>query len=48
MGQEVRILDPFDEVPLASSLKARFNPLDVIDPDSDLAVDDAGRVSFAD
>ena len=47
MGQEVRILDPFDEVPLASSLKARFNPLDVIDPDSDLAVDDAGRIAAA-
>ena len=47
MGQEVRILDPFGEVPLASSLKARFNPLDVIDPDSDLAVDDAGRIAAA-
>jgi len=45
MGQEVRILDPFGEVPLASDLKARFNPLDVIDPDSDLAVDDAGRIA---
>jgi type IV secretory pathway TraG/TraD family ATPase VirD4 len=38
MGQEVRILDPFGEVPLPDSLKARFNPLDVIDPDGDLAV----------
>ena len=47
MGQEVRILDPFGEVPLASDLKARFNPLDVIDPDSDLAVDDAGRIAAA-
>lgn len=47
LGQEVRILDPFGEVPLASSLKARFNPLDVIDPDSDLAVDDAGRIAAA-
>ena len=47
IGQEVRILDPFGEVPLASSLKARFNPLDVIDPDSDLAVDDAGRIAAA-
>ena len=47
MGQEVRILDPFNEVPLASSLKACFNPLDVIDPTSDLAVDDAGRIASA-
>lgn len=47
MGQEVRILDPFGEVPLASSLRARFNPLDVIDPDGDLAVDDAGRIAAA-
>ena len=47
MEQEVGILDPFGEVPLASSLKARFNPLDVIDPDSDLAVDDAGRIAAA-
>jgi hypothetical protein len=44
MGQEVRILDPFGEVPLPDSLKARFNPLDVIDPDGDLAVDDAGLI----
>lgn len=47
LGQEIRILDPFDEVPGASDLKARFNPLDVIDPDSDLAVDDAGRIAAA-
>ena len=47
LGQEVRILDPFGEVPLASELKARFNPLDVIDPDGDLAVDDAGRIAAA-
>ena len=45
LGQEVRILDPFGEVPLASSLKARFNPLDVIDPEGDFAVDDAGRIA---
>lgn len=47
LGQEVRILDPFNEVPLPASLKARFNPLDVIDPDGDLAVDDAGRIAAA-
>jgi type IV secretory pathway TraG/TraD family ATPase VirD4 len=47
LGQEVRILDPFGEVSLASDLKARFNPLDVIDPESDLALDDAGRIAAA-
>jgi type IV secretory pathway TraG/TraD family ATPase VirD4 len=47
MGQEVRILDPFGEVQLASSLRASFNPLDVIDPKSDFAVDDAGRIAAA-
>lgn len=47
LGQEVRILDPFNEVPLPDTLKARFNPLDVINPESDLAVDDAGRIAAA-
>ena len=47
LGQKVCILDPFGEVPLAASLKARYNPLDAIDPKSDLAVDDAGRVAAA-
>ena len=47
MGQEVRILDPFGEVQLAPSLRASFNPLDVIDPESDFAVDDAGRIAAA-
>ena len=44
MGQEVRILD-LGEVQLASSLRASFNPLDVIDPQGDFAVDDAGRIA---
>ena len=47
LGQTVRILDPFDEVQLDASLKARFNPLDAIDTGSDYAVDDAGRVAAA-
>ena len=45
LGQKVCILDPFGEVALPASLKARYNPLDAIDPNSDLAVDDAGRVA---
>lgn len=47
LGQDVKILDPFNEVPLPSDLKARFNPLDVIDINSELAVDDAGRIAAA-
>jgi type IV secretory pathway TraG/TraD family ATPase VirD4 len=45
LGQEVRILDPFGEVQLDPALKARFNPLDVIDPLGDYAIDDAGRIA---
>lgn len=45
MGQQVRILDPFGEVALPEELKAHYNPLDAIDPNSDYAVDDAGRVA---
>ena len=47
LGQKVCILDPFGEVDLPASLKARYNPLDAIDPTSDYAIDDAGRVAAA-
>jgi type IV secretory pathway TraG/TraD family ATPase VirD4 len=47
LGQKVHILDPFGEIQLETELKARFNPLDAIKPDSDLAVDDAGRIASA-
>jgi type IV secretory pathway TraG/TraD family ATPase VirD4 len=47
LGQKVCILDPFGEVQLPASLKARYNPLDAIDPESDFAVDDAARVAAA-
>jgi len=47
MGQKVCILDPFGEVQLPAALKARYNPLDAIDPASDYAVDDASRVAAA-
>ena len=43
----MRILDPFGEVQLDPALKARYNPLDAIDPKSDFAVDDAGRIASA-
>lgn len=47
MGQKVCILDPFGEVQLEPGLKARFNPLDAIDPEGDTAIDDAARVAAA-
>lgn len=47
MGQKVCILDPFGEVQLPAELKARYNPLDAINPESDFAIDDAGRVAAA-
>jgi type IV secretory pathway TraG/TraD family ATPase VirD4 len=45
MGQKVRVLDPFGEADVPDELKARYNPLDAIDPESDYAVDDAARVA---
>ena len=47
LEQKVCILDPFNEVNLEPSLKARYNPLDIIDLDGDLAVADAGRIAAA-
>jgi type IV secretory pathway TraG/TraD family ATPase VirD4 len=47
IGQKVCILDPFGEVQLPDELKAQYNPLDAIDPKSDLAIDDAGRIAAA-
>ncbi|HTV88820.1 MAG TPA: type IV secretory system conjugative DNA transfer family protein [Stellaceae bacterium] len=47
LGQKVCILDPFGEVQLPAALKARYNPLDAIDPESELAIDDAARVAAA-
>ena len=47
LGQTVRVLDPFGEVQLDPALKARYNPLDAVDPNSDFAVDDAGRIAAA-
>jgi type IV secretory pathway TraG/TraD family ATPase VirD4 len=46
-GQKVCILDPFGEVQLPAPLKARYNPLDAIDPKGELAIDDAGRIAAA-
>ena len=47
LEQKVCILDPYNEVGLEPSLKARYNPLDIIDIEGDLAVADAGRIAAA-
>jgi len=47
MGQSVHILDPFESVENAEEYRARFNPLDAVDPDHDEAVDEAGRIADA-
>lgn len=47
MGQKVCILDPFQEVQIPGIVRAHYNPLDTIDPTSELAIDDAGRVAAA-
>ena len=51
LGQKVHILDPFNIVKRDdddfSDLKARFNPLDAIDPASEEALDDVTRLADA-
>lgn len=47
LGQKVHVLDPFGEVELPKSYRARYNPLDAIDPKGDFAIDDAGRIASA-
>jgi len=32
---------------VSGSLKARYNPLDAIDPEGELAIDDAARIAAA-
>ncbi len=47
MGQKVCVLDPFKAANVADAFRARFNPLDVLNPDDDAAVDEAGRIADA-
>lgn len=47
MGQNVYVLDPFSQAKVDSFYKARFNPLDTIDPHSNEAIDDAGHLADA-
>ncbi len=46
MGQKVCVLDPFNAAAsLAEEYKGCFNPLDILDPDSETLVDDASRIA---
>lgn len=47
LRQAVRVLDPFKTAQIDDSLRSRFNPLDTLDPDSDDAIDHAGRIADA-
>ncbi len=44
LGQKVVVLDPFGETGLPSG---SFNPLDQLDPASDVVIDDAGQIADA-
>ena len=47
LGQDVAVLDPFGESGLPDSERARFNPLDLIEPDTDEGLADAGLLADA-
>jgi len=47
LEQRTFVLDPFGASKGIDDLRAAFNPLDVLDPNNDEAVDDAGRIADA-
>lgn len=47
LDQRTFVLDPFKAAQVADELRATFNPLDALDPHSEEAVDDAGRIADA-
>lgn len=47
MGQRVFVLDPFTQATVDDTYRACYNPLDVVDPDSPEAIDEAGRIADA-
>ncbi len=47
LGQAVKVLDPFKAAQVDDSLRARFNPLDVLDPNNEEAIDEAGQIADA-
>lgn len=47
MGQSVYVLDPMGVATVEDKYRARFNPLDALDPDSEHVIDDATRLADA-
>jgi len=47
LDQRTFVLDPFKTAKISDDLRASFNPIDALDPNSDEAVDDAGRIADA-
>ena len=47
MGQSVRVLDPFQSSQVDDAVRARFNPLDALDPEKEETIDEAGRIADA-
>ena len=48
LGQKVCILDPFERCdPTVAKYRTRYNPLSVLDPDSDTIIEDAGLIADA-
>jgi type IV secretory pathway TraG/TraD family ATPase VirD4 len=47
LDQRTFVLDPFKAAQVPDSLRASFNPIDALDPDSEEAVDDAARIADA-
>ena len=45
MGQEVFVLDPFGVADVPDELRASFNPLAQLDPESETVIEDAGLVA---
>lgn len=47
LGQAVRVLDPFKAAQVDDAYRARFNPLEALNPDHEEAIDEAGRIADA-
>jgi len=47
VGQTVHVLDPFRAATVEESLRSRFNPLDILDPNSEETIDEAARIADA-
>src|ERR1035441_4535193 len=47
MNQKVMVLDPFQSAQVDDSLRARFNPLDSLNPPNEVNIEEAGRIADA-